>query len=436
MRTDEHTTVDRSLRLHMVGGIAGIALLLGGVGGWAAATNLAGAVIANGVFVVDSYVKRVQHPTGGVVGEILITEGQPVKAGDVLMRLDATQTRASLAIVTKRLDELAARQARLEAERDGTGIITFPASLTMRIDNADVDQAVKSETRLFDFRKASLDSKKQQLLERVAQYEKEIVGLKSQEAAYDRGIAVLQSELLGVRDLSDRKLVSIQRANALEREMADLGGDRGEAIARQAQTAGRIAEVQLQILQLEQDLRSEVATELREIQGQVGEYIERKVSAEDQLKRIDIIAPQTGIVHQLAAHTVGGVISPADSIMTIVPGGDDLALEVRIGPQDIEQVRVGQTATLRLSAFNQRETPELFGTVTRVAADLTEDQKTGQSFYLVRITLPPKELQRLGQQSLIPGMPAEAFIRTQERTALSYFTKPLADQIARAFREE
>ena len=231
-------------------------------------------------------------------------------------------------------------------------------------------------------------------------------------------------------------MVSIQRMMALEREAANLDGDRGRLIETQAQSAGKISETRLQIIQIDQDLRSEVAGGLREVEGQIAEYVERKISAEDQLKRIDIVAPQDGVVHELTVHTVGGVVSAADTIMLIVPQRDRLALEAQISPQDIDQIQPGQPAVLRLSAFNQRTTSELNGEVNRIAADLTQDQRTGLSHYLVRITIPAEELSRLGKLTLVPGMPAEAFIQTGERTVISYLVKPLTDQIMRAFREE
>lgn len=431
---DDH--VMRSIRRHLVAGLAIGLALVGGAGGWAATTELAGAVVASGSFVVDSYVKKVQHPKGGVVGEILVQEGARVRAGDVVMRLDATQTRASLAIVTKRFDELTARLARLEAERDDVETIVFPDQLLARQDNADVASAIRSETRLFEFRKAARDGKRAQLGERIAQYEHEIEGLKAQEVAYADGLEVLRSEIVSQEDLREKGVVSVQRLNSLRTQAATFGGERGEKIAYQAQAEGRITETRLQILQIEQDLKTEVGQELREIQGQIGEFIERKAAAEDDLKRIDIVAPQSGTVHQLAVHTVGGVVAPGDPIMLIVPEGDDLALDVRIQPKDIDQVHPGQKAVLRLSAFSQRTTPELNGRVGRIAADLSTDEKSGLSYYLVRLTVEHGELQKLGGLALVPGMPAEAMIRTGDRTALSYLVKPIEDQINRAFREE
>ncbi len=436
MAAADDNQIIRSIRRHLAAGLALGLVLVGGAGGWAATTELAGAVVASGSFVVDSYVKKVQHPKGGVVGEILVQEGAQVRAGDVVMRLDATQTRASLAIVTKRLDELTARLARLEAERDDLDAIDFPDQLLARRDNPDVASAIRSETRLFEFRREARAGKKAQLGERIAQYEHEIEGLKAQEIAYADGLRVLQSEIVSQETLQERGVVSVQRLNSLRTQAATFGGERGEKIAYQAQAQGRITETRLQILQIEQDLKTEVGQELREIQGQIGEFIERKTAAEDELKRIDIVAPQSGTVHQLAVHTVGGVVSPGEPIMLIVPKGEDLALDVRIQPKDIDQVQPGQKAVLRLSAFSQRTTPELNGDVSRVAADLSTDEKSGLTYYLVRLSISHEEMQKLGGLTLVPGMPAEAMIKTGDRTALSYLVKPISDQINRAFREE
>ncbi|RNJ42510.1 hemolysin secretion protein D [Mesorhizobium erdmanii] len=433
---DQNNDVSSSIRRHLSAGLLASVIFVGGAGVWAAVTNLSGAVVASGHFVVDSYVKKVQHPTGGVVGEILVREGDKVKAGDIVMRLDATQTRANLAIVTKRLDELAARLARLEAERDDLAEIAFPDWLLARRDVPDVASAIHSETRLFEFRRQSREGRRAQLAERITQYEHEMEGLKAQEIAYEKGIEILQKEIAALSGLREQGIVSDQRLNSLKTQVVTFGGERGEKIAYQAQSAGRITETRLQILQIDQDLKTEVGQELREVQAQAGEYVERKVTAEDELRRIDIVAPQSGIVQQLAVHTVGGVITPADQIMLIVPEGDDLALELRITPKDIDQIQLGHKAVLRMSAFNLRSTPELNGYVSRVAADLATDEKTGMSYFLVRISVPHAELTKLKDLTLVPGMPAEAMVQTGERTALSYLVKPLSDQISRAFREE
>lgn len=434
--SDPDFLVSSSIRTHLLTALAVSFFLVGGVGVWAATARLSGAVVASGHLVVDSYVKKVQHPTGGVVGEILVNEGDHVATGQVVMRLDATQTRANLAIVSRRLDELSARRARLEAERDDQQMLTFPQSLVDRQGDLDVAAAMQSETRLFQSRKTFREGQKAQLNERIAQFRHEIEGLKAQEVAYDQGLSVLQAEIGSQKGLRDQGVVSVQRLNSLETQAATFGGERGEKIAYQAQAAGRISETRLQIIQIDQELKTEVGRELREIEGQMGEFAERKVAAQDQLKRVDIVAPQAGVVHQMAMHTVGGVVAPADPIMMIVPEGDDLALEVQIAPKDIDQLQLGQDALLRMSSFNQRVTPEVNGHIVRIAPDLTVDQRTGQSYYLVRLVVNGGERAKLGGLALLPGMPAEAFIRTSERTALSYILKPLTDQITRAFREE
>lgn len=436
MSQDQTTSHDRHIRRYLVAGVATCLLLVGGVGGLAAVTKMSGAVIAAGRLVVDSNVKKVQHPTGGVVGEIRVREGDHVKAGDVLVRLDETTTRANLSIVSNGLDQFYARLARLEAERDGKDKISFPDVLTARQNQESVAAAMAGEQSLFDFRRQARAGQQSQLRERIAQLKEETGGLTEQRQAKRREIELIKVELGGVRDLWKRKLVSIDRMTALERDAVRLEGEHGQLTAGIAQAKGRAAEIELQIIQIDQDLRSEVATELREVQGKIAEYVERKVAAEDQLKRIDLRSPQDGVVHQMAVHTVGGVITPGEQVMLIVPVTDDLTVEAHIAPQDIDQVTTGQNAILRLSAFNQQTTPELTGTLSRIAADLTTDERSGTTYYIARVKLPKTEVAKLRGLALAPGMPAEVFFPTGDRTMLSYLVKPLSDQIQKAFREE
>jgi HlyD family secretion protein len=423
------------IRQHIVIGLSILSLLVVGVGGLAAMTELSGAVIASGLLVVDSNVKKVQHPTGGVVGDLLVRDGVRVRAGDIVMRLDETVTRANLAIVVKAMDELSARQARLEAERDGDDTVPFPESLTGRKENPDVAKILNSEQRLFDLRRVARSGQRSQLSERVAQLKEEIRGLTGQANAKGTEIELIAKELQAVRDLWQKNLVSISRLTQLERESTRLEGERGQLIAAVAQAKGKISEVELQILQLDQDLRSEVAKELREIQARYAEFVERKVAAEDQLKRIDIRAPIDGVVHQLAVHTVGGVIQPGEQLMLIVPEAEKLIVEVRVNPQDIDQVKIGQRAVLRFAAFNQRTTPEIYGTVSQVSADIVLEQRTGAGFFVARIALSEKEVSRLGGVKLVAGMPVESFIETGSRSILSYLVKPITDHGVRAFRD-
>ncbi|AZN98742.1 HlyD family type I secretion periplasmic adaptor subunit [Mesorhizobium sp. M9A.F.Ca.ET.002.03.1.2] len=430
------SAIDRTLRRYLLGGVAACILLIGGAGSLAAVTEISGAVIASGKLVVDSSVKKVQHPTGGVVGQISVREGDAVKAGQVLIRLDETVTRANLAIVTKGLDEFEARLARLEAERSGTETISFPSSLTSRQDGHEIGRAMAGEQSLFEFRRQARAGQKAQLRERIAQLTEEVSGLTEQKHAKSQEIELIGFELEGMRKLWQRKLVSIDRITALERDAVRLQGEHGQLTAAIAQSKGRTSEIRLQIIQIDQDLRSEVASELRDVQAKISEFVERKVSAEDQLRRIDIRSPQTGVVHQLAVHTVGGVISPGELIMLIVPVTDDLTVEARVVPQDIDQLTPRQTATLRLSAFNQQITPELNGVVREISPDLSIDEQSGAGFYTVRLSLPRTELTRLKGLVLTPGMPVEVFFSTGSRTMLSYLVKPLADQVQRAFREQ
>ncbi len=425
-----------SIRRYIIAGVVVTSLLTCGVGGWAATTEISGALIAPGTIVVESNVKKVQHPTGGVVGQLLVHDGDHVKAGDILVRLDDTVTRANLAIVTKGLTELEARKARLEAERDGLKEVHFPDDLLTRMSDLEVAEAVGGERKLFDLRRKARAGQKAQLRERIDQLGQEISGLESQQSAKENEIALIQRELQGVRDLYAKNLIPLTRMTSLEREAARLSGERGQIFASMAQAKGKIAELQLQIIQIDQDLASDVAKEMREINSKIGEYVERKVTGLDQLKRTEIRAPQDGTVFQSIIHTVGGVIPPGETIMVIVPDADKLLVEARINPQDIDKVQLGQKAALRFTALDSRTTPEIFGKVSRVSADTTVDQRTGASYYTIRVTMPAKEVATLGDVHLVPGMPVDAFVQTGDRTVIAYLMKPLSDQIARAFREK
>lgn len=425
-----------AIRRHLALALGLSAVLVVGLGGWATLTQISGAVIAPGQLVVESEVKKVQHPTGGVVGELRVREGSRVRAGDVLIRLDETQTRANLDIVLKALDELAARQAREEAERDGAAAVAFPGALLARAgSDRTVADLLAGERRLFAARISGREGQKAQLRERVAQLRQEIAGLSEQVAAKGREIALIGTELTGVRELYGKNLVPYARVTALERDAARLEGERGQLTASIASARGKITETQLQILQIDGDMRSEVGKDLAEIRAKWSELVEKRVAAEDQLKRVDLRAPQDGTVHQLTVHTIGGLVIPSEPAMLIVPSADRLAVEVKLRPQDIDSVHADQRALLRFSAFNQRTTPEIEGEVSRISADVSQDPKTGATYYTARILVPEAQRERLGGFRLVPGMPVEAFLQLGERSVLSYLTKPLTDQIAKAWRE-
>lgn len=431
----EKPEFDKALRRLAIVGGAGVAFFVGTVGVWAVVTTLSGAVVSTGQFVVNGNVKKVQHQTGGIVGELKVRDGDKVQQDQLLIRLDGTVTRANLQIVTKQLDEFAARRVRLQAERDRKTTIAIALELTARQSEAEIAELIAAEQSLFEARRAARDGQKAQLLKRVSQLSDEITGLKAQQAARDRQAVLIEEELAAVRGLYEKNLVAISRKTALEREAASLEGQKGQLIASIAQAEGRIAETELQIIQIDEVLREEVMKELREIQGRTAELTERRVAAEDQLKRIDIRAPSAGFVHQLAVHTVGGVISPAEPAMLIVPAEDSLQLEARINPPDIDQVALGQTTHIKLHAFNQRTTPELVGAVSRISADTSRDQQTGAAFYTIRVTVPNEEYERLAPHRVTAGMQADVFVQTEDRSPLQYIVKPLKDQISKAFRE-
>jgi HlyD family secretion protein len=296
----------RTIRKLNLTGLAITVLLIGGVGGWATTAQLAGAVIAPGTIVVESNVKKVQHPTGGVVGEILVKEGGAVDEGQLVLRLDDTVTRATLGAVRSQLDELMAREARLLAEREDADALVFPAQLMDRRNDTSVAMAITGEEKLFESRKTARTGQRAQLRERIAQLNEEVRGLSAQAAAKESELNLIGKELVGVAELYQKNLVSISRYTQLQRDQTRLQGERGQLIADIARARGKISETELQIIQLDQDFRTEVLKDLREAQGKIAELKERVTAAEDQLKRVDLRAPQAGTVHQLAVHTVGG----------------------------------------------------------------------------------------------------------------------------------
>jgi HlyD family secretion protein len=418
--------------------LLGVILLVGlilGFGGWAVTSQLASAVVANGSVAVETNSKKIQHPSGGVVGEIRVRNGQLVEENELLVRLDKTVLAANLAIVTKGITENLSRQSRLEAERDGAADITFAPELLANMADADVSKSVMAEQRLFELRRNARAGQKSQLRERTDQIRQEIEGITRQAEAKAKETRLIFQELEGVRKLWDGKLIGIQRVMLLEREAARNEGERGQLQAQKAQAQGRISELELQIIQIDQDLRSEVANSLRETQGRLAELTERRVAAEDQLKRVDIRAPQRGLVHQLSVFAEGAVIAPGEVIALIVPANEALIVDARVMPNEIDQLYPNQEVVLRFPAFNQKSTPEIRGHIKLISADLTTEQRSGMTYYAIQVTLTPEEMAALGNKKLIPGMPVEVYVQTGLRSAFSYLVKPLTDQFNRAFRE-
>jgi HlyD family secretion protein len=426
---------DDSITKHIRYGSALVAIVVFGLGGWAATDEIVSAIIAQGSVGIDSNVKKVQHPTGGVVGQLYVHDGDHVTAGQLLIRLDVTANRADLEILRKALIGLYASKARLAAERDGADSVAAPSELADTLDEPDVKEALASERKLFEVRRLARLGQQDQLKQRIGQLNEQVAGLTAQMQANDKELALAEQELRGTRDLWQKNLVQLNKLTTLEREEARLQGQGGQLIASAAATKDKIAETRLQILQIDQDLASDVAKQLRETDSKIGEAVERKVAAEDRLKRTDIRAPQDGIVFQSTANTTGGVITAGDPIMLIVPENDQLIVEVNIDPKDIGQIQLGQPAVLRFSAFSLGTTPEVHGTVSRIAADTSTDQRTGQTHYLVRIAMRPDAVSDLVALRLTPGMPVEAFIQTGKHTLLSYLIKPLRDQLLYEYRQ-
>jgi HlyD family secretion protein len=414
------------------------ALIIGGVlgGGWLTLVPLAGAVVVPGTLVVQSNVKTIQHPTGGVVAQIPVQNGMRVKAGDLLLRLDPTQAQASLETVSKQLDDARARIARLVAERDGQDRPGIPPEFSARMNEDSVKNTLASEEALFKARFSTHQSQRELLENRVSQLGEEIKGLNSQIESKAKELELITSELTGVQELYDKRLVPLTRLTTLQRDRTRIEGERGQLVSAIAETKAKIGEAQLQIVKIDQDFRSDVVKELGETQGKEAELEQKAVSARDIIARIDLRAPTSGLIHQLVAHTIGGVIKAGDPIMEIVPDSDDLQIEAKLDPKDIDQVRTGQKAFVKFSAFNARVTPEVTGDVSYVSADTSKEaQGPQQPFYTVRVTLPEEERRKLDGEQLVSGMPAEVFMQTGSRTMLTYLFKPIMEQLGRAFVE-
>lgn len=427
--------IKRGIGRHLlVGGLAA-AVLVFGLGGMAATIDFAGAVVTGGRLVVSTNVKKIQHQTGGTITEITVKDGDRVKAGDLLVQLDPTLAAANLAIVSKGLDEAMALKARLEAERAGLPKIVFPDELLARTSDPDVAEAIAIETAAFESRLAARNGQKDQLGKKIAELEQQLVGIKAQEDAVRRQIELTKADLDGLRNLRDKNLVSTDRISTEERRAAQLDGQLGQLIATAAQIGAEIAQAELQVLQIDQDVRSEASRELADAGSKVNELSERKIAADDQFNKLTIRSPIDGVVYQLAVHTVGGVAAPGEAMMLIVPENDLLVVEAQIDPSQVDRVHPEQEAVLRFTSLGQRTTPEYIGSVETVSPDVVVDQRTGVGYYVARVKIPAVALTELGEK-MVPGMPVEVFISTGERTVLSYLIKPLGDQIMHSFREK
>ncbi|MDJ0889940.1 MAG: HlyD family type I secretion periplasmic adaptor subunit [Gammaproteobacteria bacterium] len=419
-------------------GIAIISIAFGGLGTWAAVAPLDSAAIAPGIIAVESNRKTVQHLEGGIVKEILVRDGDRVREGDVLLRLDDTKARAVLEILRGELDAALAQKSRLVAERDGLAEIRFPEALLQRAETSKVREAIAGQSQLFDARRKSLQGQLAILDQRISQFNEEMAGLEAQQAARRDQLKYLQEELGGLRGLEKAGHVARTRIFAYEREIAKLRGERGEYISEIARAQQGIGEAELQIIQRQQSFREEVVAELRELEKRIFQLEERLVTAQDELDRTDVRAPVDGIVMDLDVHTAGGVVRPGEDVMEVVPMGDRLIIEARISPQDIDDVAVEQEATVRFTGMRFRSTPVVIGRVINVSADRLLDEYSGVSYYLARIEIPKWQEKVLVDLDvkLHPGMPADVLIKTGTRTVLRYVMGPVGDGLARAFKEK
>ena len=423
-------------RGHLIIGFIALLILVGGFGAWSMLANISGAVIAMGQVEVDQNRQVIQHLDGGIVAEVLVDEGKPVDAGQVLLRLDSKDLSGELAIVEGQLYELMARSGRLQAERDGADAITFESELlNVAAQSSDMAELVQGQTSLFEARRQSVDKEIEQLNRRAAQTESQIAGVDAQKEALEIQLALIAEELASQQDLLDRGLAQASRVLSLQREEARLRGSIGELAANRAEAEGRVTEIEIEILKLETRRREDAITRLRDLQYNLLELKERRRLLLERLSRLDIRAPLAGIVYDLQVTTERAVIQAAQPVLYLIPQDRPLVITARVEPIHVDQVYVGQDTTLRFSTFDQRTTPELFGRIVQISPDAFTDERTQSSYYRAEVELLEGEFDKLAGQEILPGMPVETYIRTEERTPMAYLVKPLTDYFNRAFRE-
>jgi len=424
---------DRFLRM----GFVAIFLLIAIGLVWGSLAKIKGAVIAPGVVVVEGKPKTLQHLDGGIVGEIYVKDGDVVTEGDIVMKLDPTMLGANEDLVNTRLRETMARVARLEAERDSERTINWPDDLIGAKDDPIVASAMIGQEKLFNARRVAASGLVEQLEQRIAQFKDQITGLNSLIDSKQNQAMKIREEAEAKRTLVEKGWLAKPVILTLEREELRLKGDIANHQSEIARLLNSISETDVQILQLRRERQAEVLTELRQADTEASDFREQLTTASDQLRRIDVVAPVTGKVHNMTVTTVGGVVAPGQEIMQIIPADDRLIIEAQVEPADIDQIYPGQKTTVRLSAFNMRTTPEMNGIVLISSADRIIDQVTGMPYYSVKIEIPPSELARLPENlTLLPGMPAESFMQTDSRSVLSYILKPATDAMDHTFREE
>ena len=429
--------LDNSISLIALWGATVAMVLVFGLGGWSAMTWIESAVIAPAQVVVESSKKQVQPDTAGVVAEIKIREGDLVKSGDLLFRLDGKQLAAEIAALSKRRFDYSVRRLRLSAEREGRAELELPTELRRAAGkNPELTEIVDTQQMLLAAKLTQRQGRREQLGQRIEQLKGEIDGLKKIRAATQEELDLFDEELASLTSLRELQLVNVSRYNALRRASAQKRGVLGQTNADIARTEGKISETKLQIIDLTTSANSEILKELEGLEAELAQLSESLRSAQDRRDKLEIRASDSGHIHELVMHTIGGVVKPGDTLAFIVPSQSKLVVDANVQTIDRDQIYPGMSARVRFTAFSQRTTPELFGEIQRVASDQSGGQDGRPAYYAVRIALSHKEVERLGTLEIVPGMPAEVMMTAKPRTVLSYLMKPVTDQFNRAFRDE
>lgn len=425
-----------SLKRHLLTAILATGLLVGGLGWWSAVTPISGAVVADGVLVVNGGSKKVQHQDGGIVDAFYVKDEDRVTAGDLLVRLDGTSVAAGRGIIASQLNDALAQMGRLIAESRGETVLALAGLPFVDRSTSTVQDTIATQQQMLEARAAARDGQKQQLNQQIAQLTEQIAGLTAQQLAAQQQLDLIATQSQDLESLHGNGLVEGSKLSAMQRDQAQMLGEAQRLTAATAEGEASIAERRVQLKLVDADFKAGVMKDLQDIRTSIAQLEQQLIAADDKLARLEIRAPVSGIVHQSIVRTVGGVVSPGETLMVVVPVDQQLAVEVHIRPIDVDKIYPGREAVLRFMNFDARTTPDLHGNVESVAPDLTIEQ-SGAQYYVARLTLTPSELAKLPSSALlIPGMPVESFVATEDRTVISYLMEPLFEQFSHTFREK
>ena len=431
---DDLPKIQTSLKGPIVSGLTILLIFLVGATAWASSAKLASAIIAVGQLKVDSNRKQIQHLDGGIVNEIIVSDGQRVKKGDTLVILDPVQAKSSLGIVAGALFTAELKRSRLQAERDNTDQPDFTRFLHR--EHEDKNSLIDAQQSLFSIRRSVQVSQQEILHQQIENLKSQISGFESQQASTQTQIEISKDELVNLKNLKARGLVGNERLLELERNLAQLEGRAGELVSSIASAKASIDEKRLELIRVKRSFHEQVLAELQDVESEIIDLQERANAATHHLQQMIVKAPVDGLIVGLNMHTEGGVVVPGQLLMEIVPDNDALIVEGQVLPTDVDDLLVGQSARVKLSGLQQRTTPELTGKLQYVSADSMLDERSGMTYFIIRVSIAAEELAKLPSDGLIPGMPAEVFVQTGERTALEYLLQPLSDTIDRAWREK